>query len=78
MDTIKLNEYNTSMGELIILDDLNILSGLKIKPSRILDNPSKYLDKNKQYYFICKSGTTSRRVVRILNVYGYKATRVIL
>lgn len=78
METIKLNEYNTSLGKLIVLDDLNVLSGLKIKPSTLLDNPSKYLDKDKTYYFICKNGTTSRRVVKILSVYGFKAIRVTL
>ena len=78
MKTIKLSEYNVYMGELIVLDDLNVLSGKKILPSKILDNPSKYLDKKKTYYFICKNGTTSRRVVQILTIYGYNAIRVIL
>ena len=78
MTTINLKEYNTSMGRLIVLDDLNVLSGEKMKASKILDNPSKYLDKEKKYYFICRNGTTSRRVVRILEVYGYKAVRVTL
>lgn len=78
MTTINLNEYNTSMGKLFVLDDLNVLAGEKVKPSKILDNPAKYLNKEEKYFFICKNGTTSRRVVRILQVYGYMAVRVVL
>lgn len=78
MTTINLSNYNSSMGRLFVLDDLNVLSGEKIKASQILDNPSKYLDKNSTYYFICRNGVTSRRVVRILEVYGYKAVKVTL
>ena len=77
MKTIKLSEYNQRLGKLFILDNLNI-NWITIKASKILDNPSKYLDKNNTYFFLCESGTTSRRVVQILNVYGYKAVRVIL
>ena len=76
MDTIKLSDYNTSMGKLIVLDDLNIATADKLKASTLLDNPSKYLNKNNTYFFICKNGITSRRVVRILNIYGYNAIRV--
>jgi len=78
MKTIKLSEYNTQMGKLFILDDLNIYNGFKVKPSQILDNPSKYMDKKGTYFFLCENGTSSKRVVQILNVYGYKAIRVIL
>lgn len=77
MKTIKLNQYNQSLGKLFVLDDLNV-NGIKTKASKILDNPSKYLDKNNTYFFLCENGTTSRRVVQILSVYGYNAIRVIL
>ena len=78
METININDYKPYMGVLFVLDDTNVLNAKRIKASTILDNPSKYLDKNNKYYFTCKNGTTSRRVVQILKVYGYNVTRVIL
>ena len=78
MNTISINDYKSEMGTLFILDDSNVLGGVKIKATTILDNPSKYLDKTKHYFFTCKNGSTSRRVANILSVYGYMTTRVII
>ena len=44
---------------------------------KLLYNPSLYLDKNKKYYFYCKKGIKSKKVVSILEIYGYDVTRVI-
>ena len=81
MKTISIDDYTSSMGPLISLEDkedfIPVKGSINIKLSNILDNPSKYLDKNKTYYFYCYSGTRSTRAVRILSVYGYKAVKVI-
>lgn len=71
MNTIKYEDFNPKLGTLIKLDDE------EIKLGRILDNPKKYLDKDKTYYFLCKNGIQSKRAVQILSVYGYKVYRVV-
>ena len=69
MKTIKINEF-THDGELINLD--------KFEPyEKLLYNPSLYLEKNKKYYFYCKKGIKSKKVVSILEIYGYDVIRVI-
>lgn len=81
MKTISIDEYRMAMGPLISLEDesdfVSIKGSINLKLSKILDNPSKYLDKTKTYYFYCYNGTRSTRAVRILSVYGYKAVKVI-
>ncbi len=70
MKTIKINEFPHD-GELINLET-------EYKPyEKLLYNPSLYLDKNKKYYFYCKKGIKSKKVVSILEIYGYDVTRVI-
>jgi len=69
MKTININEY-THDGELINLDELDIYE-------KLLYNPNLYLDKNKKYYFYCKKGIKSKKVVSILEIYGYNVVRVI-
>lgn len=80
MKCISMDEYTPGMGVLISLEDSEdfkpIKGSINMKLSRILDNPSKYLDKNKTYYFYCLNGTRSRRAVQILGVYGYKTVKV--
>ena len=70
MKTIKLNEYIHD-GELINLEKYETYE-------KFLYNPSLYLDKNKKYYFYCKKGIKSKKVVSILELYGYDVTRVII
>lgn len=43
----------------------------------LLYNHYKYLDKNKKYYFYCKTGKKARRVASILSAYGYDTTVVL-
>ena len=69
MKTININEY-THDGELINLDEVD-------NYEKLLYNPNLYLDKNKKYYFYCKKGVKSTKVVSILEIYGYDVTRVI-
>ncbi len=82
METINIKEYTPELGPLISLVDAvdftPIKGSINIPLSKLLDNPSKYMDKNKTYYFYCYNGTRSTRAVRILSVYGYKAVKVII
>ena len=69
MKTIKVSEFKHD-GELINLEKVD-------EYRKYLYNPSLYLDKNKKYYFYCKNGIKSKKVVSILETYGYDVTRVI-
>jgi len=69
MKTININEF-THDGELINLDEIDTYE-------KILYNPNLYLDKDKKYYFYCKKGIKSKKVVSILEIYGYNVIRVI-
>lgn len=71
MKTIKITEFKHD-GVLINLDK-------EYEPyEKLLYNPSLYLDKNKKYYFYCKNGVKSKKVVSILEIHGYDVTRVII
>ena len=71
MKTIKITEFSHD-GVLINLDK-------DYEPyEKLLYNPSLYLDKNKKYYFYCKNGIKSKKVVSILEIHGYDVTRVII
>ena len=69
MKTIKINEFKHD-GEIINLENVDYYE-------KYLYNPSIYLDKNKRYYFYCKNGVKSKKVVSVLELYGYDVTRVI-
>jgi rhodanese-related sulfurtransferase len=82
MKSIKLNDYNFSMGTLIDVRhplDYNkghINGSINIYADKLLASPSKYLNKNSTYYIICEKGILSLRVVRMLTILGYKAVQV--
>ncbi len=82
MKVISIDEYSPESGILISLEDkedfVSRKGSINMDIDKLLDNPSKYLDKNKTYYFYCQKGSRSRRVVQILGVYGYKVVKVTL
>ena len=69
MKTIKIKDYNHD-GEMINLENIDYYE-------KYLYNPSLYLDKSKKYYFYCKNGIKSKKIVSLLEIYGYDVTRVI-
>ena len=80
MKSISIDEYEESMGPLISLsnkEDYYEIKGSKHMELRaLLDNPWKYLDKEKTYYFYCENGSRSKRAVRILSSYGFNVVKV--
>ena len=70
MKTIKKNEYYTA-GVFINLETTFI------PYENLLNNHYKYLDKNKKYYFYCKTGKKAKKVASILEAYGYDTTLVL-
>ena len=70
MKTIKRSEYHND-GVFINLETSFV------PYENLLNNHYKYLDKNKKYYFYCKSGKKAKRVALILEAYGYNTTLVL-
>ena len=83
MKTIKLSEYNTSMG--ILIDVRNKYdynknktpNSINIPKDELVFNHEKYLNKNSKYFLICESGYKSRAACNILSIYGYNVVNVI-
>lgn len=70
MKRIRKNEYKGD-GILINLD-------IEYIPyQKIIYDHSKYLSKNKKYYFYCKNGIKSKEVVMSLTELGYNVTQLI-
>ncbi len=83
MKRINLNNYDSSMGTLIDLSEPSFYEKNKIENSinipydKLLLHYKELLNKNKKYYFICSKGIHSRKVVSILEFYGYDVTQVL-
>ncbi len=82
MKRIALNVYNSTMGTLIDLSDeltykKNPYPGsINIPYQKLLLNYKQLLNKNQKYYIMCSKGIHSRKVVSILEFYGYDVTQV--
>ena len=84
MKRINYQEYNSSMGTLIDLEDENTFKlnykkeAINMPYNKLIYNYERLLDKSKPYYFYCKKGNKSRKMVSILEIYGYNVTQVII
>lgn len=82
MKRIDLNVYNKTMGILIdVSDEITYKQNpypesINIPYQKLLLNYKELLDKNKKYYIMCLKGVHSRKVVSILEFYGYDVTQV--
>lgn len=82
MKRIDLNVYNPTMGTLIDVSDEitykeNKVSGsINIPYEKLLLHYKEMLNKNSKYYIMCTKGIHSRKVVSILEFYGYDVTQV--
>jgi rhodanese-related sulfurtransferase len=79
---IKLSEYNLSLGTLIDVEDQYTYSkghhkdSINIPYQKLAYNYKTLLDKNKPYYIMCSGGVKSKKIVNILEFYGYNVTQV--
>lgn len=84
MQTINIKDYNASMGPLIDVEDASVYKikhvngAINIPYLELSYHFQNLLDKNKHYYIYCNAGHKSRRIVSILEIYGYKVTQVLL
>lgn len=79
MKKIKLKDYNSFMGELIDVNDNknpNINSSMHIRYDDLLINHKELINKNKKYYIVCNGGVKSKKVVAMLEFYGYDVTLI--
>ena len=79
MKKINLNEYNEKLGTFIDINNeaSNVVNKfIHIPYEKILVKHSELLDKKKKYYIYCSGGIRSKRVVSILEIYGYDVTYV--
>ena len=82
--TININEYNPSMGKLIDIENKEVYlkhhvnGAINIEKDTLLYNRDRLLNKDETYYIYCLKGNKSRRVVSILELYGFKVVQVML
>ncbi|MBR3199268.1 MAG: rhodanese-like domain-containing protein [Bacilli bacterium] len=57
--------------------DNHIPGAVNIEYSILINDPSRYLNKNNIYYFYCQKGLTSKTLSQILNALGYKTYNII-
>lgn len=84
MKTININEYNFGMGKLIDIEPKEIYmqkhieGAINIPKDTLLYNRDRLLNKEETYYIYCHGGYKSKKVVSILNLYGYDAVQVLI
>ena len=79
MKKILLKDYNSNMGIFIDInynDNKVVDNSIHIVYEDLLINHKELLDKNKKYYIYCNGGIKSKKVVNILDFYGYDVTLV--
>ena len=82
MKKIKFSNYSTNMGILIDIEDQytyskNKTSGsINIPYQKLINHYREYLEKDKPYFIICNGGVKSKKMVNILEFYGYNVTQV--
>lgn len=74
--------YEKKLNLIDIRDNYSYLSGtienaINISSNTLIENPSKYLDKNKKYYIFCNHGSSSEFLCNYLTKLGYDTTSII-
>ena len=84
MSTITVPSLIPLIGNINIIDIRNSMSynnnhitGAKnIEYTLLVNNPSKYLNKNEKYYFYCTRGMTSNKLCSYLSRLGYNVVNI--
>ena len=81
---INVNDIDNLLGKVELIDIREdyefkrgtLKSAKNIPMGQLLDNPDKYLDKNKEYYIMCQSGGRSQRTCTSLTKKGFNVINV--
>ncbi len=80
--SVYLNELRPEYNIIDIrdMDSYNkdhVYNAVNIPMNALLNNPSKYLDKELVYYIYCYSGIRSKKTCELLRLLGYNVINVI-
>lgn len=81
---IHVNDLDNLIGKIELIDirepyeykNGSIKTAKNIPMGNLLENPDKYLMKDKTYYIMCQSGGRSGRTTKLLERQGYKVINV--
>lgn len=81
---INVNDVDNLIGKIELIDIRekyeyeggSIQSSKNIPMGELLNEPEKYLNKNKEYYIMCQSGGRSARACNSLGIQGFKVINV--
>lgn len=84
MNLIDVNDIEKLLGKINLIDvreDFEYKSGhvptaKNIPMKEVLEDPDKYLDKNKEYYIVCRTGRKSNLTCNELKLKGFKIVNV--
>lgn len=84
VESINVNDIDSILGKINLIDIREpyeyktkaLKSSKNIPMGEVLENPEKYLDKNKKYYIMCQSGGRSSRATSALSRAGYDVVNV--
>ena len=82
---INVNDMDNLIGKVELIDirepyeykSGSLKTAKNIPMSNLLENPEKYLVKDKTYYIMCQSGGRSGRTTKILTKQGFKVINVV-
>ncbi|MEG1647955.1 MAG: rhodanese-like domain-containing protein [Bacilli bacterium] len=83
MKRINIKDYKLNLGTLIDVQipseyqEYGAPNSINIYADTLLLHHKKYLDKLKKYYIICNKGYLSKKVVIMLEYFGYDVTQVV-
>lgn len=81
---IHVNDLDNLIGKINLIDirepyeykSGSIKTAKNIPMGTLLENPGKYLSKDKTYYILCQSGARSSRATSLLTKQGYQVINV--
>lgn len=73
-----LPEYNIiDIRENYLYEKGHLFNSVNIPMNVLLNNPSKFINKNETYYIYCSSGIRSKKTCELLRLLGYNVINVI-
>lgn len=81
---IKVNDLDELLGKVNLIDireiheyeEGTLKSAINIPIGKLLENPEEYLNKDEEYYILCRSGVRSLNACLLLAEEGYKVIDV--